>query len=1537
MSRLKAKNSLLSGHSRTTHSASAHDEINSLKYVLERPRSNVYSLDDLIHPSIYPDFQPWENQDDPDVKLNNMTALNKGYFEGPKVPNEHYSARNLIQETLLTSSENCASILKELSQHFTSVYRTRVEVINRIRHESHDFKPPPRVTLTASKKEAWLKDLADPDVPLLKCATKIPHGIRNRALIETMCNMNVPMHKSIWFTKCTLFSESLLLRRKFQSRGQSPQPVLNLASLDTLELRWLQEWTQQVADHILKFSREMNLVDTVEKKSQYQSRLNYLISYVLTLYIECLIDRLYFLTCLMTLLRDNMPFEPLDVLNLLELAHSDDNEGEALDVLLGDRRINVGQILVALLMLKIFWKDILKDDTVCKDVAGLLLLTHFLVEKATSAFSGSSQPIRSGIIDQIKIFVTGLFRHNTNVFIIPNFWSVICDLLVETIMADKELVSDLGEAQVRNDLQLIHYRNESLVLNMKFLARDERTLKERRSSLVENSFMRGTLASSTSTFADHTHINRPSGDHLHFVEQLDKLKFTSRLAQQLTLRYNQDDNAWRGKLKILIYWCVFRHTNPRDSQENTLIACNFLNKRIIKALTGRGSAMMKAEFEGELLDILFSLSETKHLKECLHTLYVLMNELYQLQILSISTFLRKLIACGLFYESDDTTNDSQREFYLSLLRNLPVLNNKQCDHILKKFSPEAVNFNVQFEEGVSILQESFLSRFNNNSIDESYETCLSRITELHVGVQFLLLNWLTTQIKQTISESPKLIHMTPVLIAKTYRFYAACNNLTVFFKTFVRFVLRNENKVLIYFLESVYLIAKLLIQHFVLVRNLAATSRGAVPPTYELFRLIITNYKDMRGRENETFSFRDIWLFFQQSVEKSSGKDVNADSTATKTKLESLLHGKDTVESPIPIHHNTRLGEQYTPAFFREELSALLSLTEDTNLPTEIQELRDEYGKLPELSPASFIDPEQLHNTLRITFESYRMHLGSLSESQEIAAAKLMHLLFRQFQKNDALDEFGNLLFQGLAAEMTSAAGFSENAVVCILKLLSFEVISLSNIFELIDSFKPTFAENTLVQIYADLLFGNPKFDDQLNDAQRALLGMARKSFTRKFIKTVFALCMKFFTSEELFTLETSAYKDAMLESIRTAYIHQNRWVSHYMLQEVLGDTVLSVSSELLGEPGLLNDMRSVEEITPYLDEFTLIILQSVAAVLVRKTPVTEENVSTSIIQLLNNLKPGLQWCSSPFSELFVYVEWSQKLTIFNYMTTLFLRETKFARHGDEITATLKVGERQTDVIFVARDFFRKFSVSSTSNIGSTIDTFHDFKAFLLSVLEIVGLVEYPTIDDQCEGAIFAFLRLLVIHEDSFTSVMVSHDRPHFEFASQLMELLQSSLFQKESFGKMRILLYDLLLIMKTSLSRKLAVVSETPTDEKKDESEKPVIDETASRMVATILDLPDQTSSTLASRATDQGDSTLTLDDDELYHESDFSMVNNQGWHLIARQRKSISTFDIQPQVLKPFHVRSMCLIENTGTSLNDGCVNLLYFGAYVTKENPQ
>lgn len=1536
MSRLKAKNSLLSGHSRTSHSASAQDEINSLKYVLERPRSNVYSLDDLIQPYIYPDFQPWENQDDPDVKLNNMTALNKGYFEGPKVPNEHYSARNLIQETLLTSPENCASILKELSQHFTSVYRTRVEVINRIRHESHDFKPPPRVTLTASKKEAWLKDLADPDVPLLKCATKIPHGIRNRALIETMCNMNVPMHKAIWFTKCTLFSESLLLRRKFQNRGQSPQPVLNVATLDTLEIRWLQEWTQQIADHILKFSREMDLVDTVEKKAQFHSRLNYLISYVLTLYIECLIDRLYFLSSLMILLRDNMPFEPLDVLNLLELAHSDDDEGEALQTLLGERRINVGQILVALLMLKIFWKDVLKDDTVCKDVAGLLLLTHFLVEKATSVFSPSSQPIRSGIIDQIKIFVTGLFRHNTNVFIIPNFWSVICDLLVETIMSDQELVSDLSEAQVREDLQLIHYRNESLVLNMKFLARDERSLRERRSSIIENSFMREALENSASTFADHTHINRPSGDHLHFVEQLDKLKFDSRLAQQLTLRYNQDDNTWRGKLKILIYWCVFRHTNLRDSQENILIACNFLNKRIIKTLTGRGSAMMKAEFEGELLDIIFSLSEEPHLKECLHALYVLMNELYQLQILSISTFLRKLIACGLFYESDDTTNNSQREFYLSLLRNLPVQNNKQCDHILKKFSPEAVNFSVQFEEGVSILQESFLSRFNSNSVDSSYEACLKRITELHVGVQFLLLNWLTTQIKETISESPKLIHMTPVLITKTYRFYAACNNLTVFFKTFVRFVLRNENKVLIYFLESVYLIAKLLIHHFVLVRNLAPASRGAVPPTYELFRLIITNYKDMRGRENETFSFRDIWLFFQQSVEKSSGKDVKADARATKTKLESLLHGKDTVESPIPIHHNTRLGEQYTPAFFREELSALLSITEESMLMTEIQELRDEYGKLPELSPESFVDIEQVHNILRIAFESYRVHQDSLSENQEIAAAKLMHFLLRQLRKSDKPHNFGDLFFQGLSGEV-SAGGFSDNTMVCILKLVSFEVISLSNIFELIDSFKPTFSESTLVQIYADILFGKPNFDHLLNDAQRALLSIARKNFTRKFIKTVFALCMKFFTSQELFTLESCAYKDAMLESIRTAYIHQNRWVSHNMLQEVLGDIVLSVGSELLGQPGLFNNMTTVEEIVPYLDEFTLIILQSVAAVLMRRTPVTEENVSTTIVQLLNKLKSGLQLGSSPFSELFVYVDWSQKLTIFNYMTTLFLRETKFARHDDEITATLKVGEKQTDVIFVARDFFRKFSVSSTSNIGSTLETFQDFKAFLLSILEIVGQVECPTIDGQCEGAIFAFLRLLVIHEDSFTTVMVSHDQPHFEFAAQLMELLQSNFFLNESFAKMRILLYDLLLIMKTSLSRKLAVVAETPTDEKKEDSEKPVIDETASQMVATILDLPDHVSSTLTTRVSEQGDAALTLDDDELYHESDFNMVNNQGWHLIARQRKSITTFDMQPQALKPFHIKSMCLIENTGTNLNDGCVNLLYFGAYVTKENPQ
>lgn len=107
------------------------------------------------------------------------------------------------------------------------------------------FKPPPRVTLTEQKKETWLRDLADPSVPLRRLSRTIPHGTRNRSLLEQCCNKNIPIARAVWFARCVGANELRGLKRKGSTQACS-----------LTEVQWIFEWTEQVTEFIEKVIKE---------------------------------------------------------------------------------------------------------------------------------------------------------------------------------------------------------------------------------------------------------------------------------------------------------------------------------------------------------------------------------------------------------------------------------------------------------------------------------------------------------------------------------------------------------------------------------------------------------------------------------------------------------------------------------------------------------------------------------------------------------------------------------------------------------------------------------------------------------------------------------------------------------------------------------------------------------------------------------------------------------------------------------------------------------------------------------------------------------------------------------------------------------------------------------------------------------------------------------------------------------------------------------------------------------------------------------
>jgi mediator of RNA polymerase II transcription subunit 12, fungi type len=95
------------------------------------------------------------------------------------------------------------------------------------------FKPPPRVTLTDTKRETWLRDLANPSIPLRRLSRTIPHGIRGKVLLEQCLSKQIPTERAVWLAKCVGANEI----RAFKRKGVTGAFAMGG------EAKWIRDWT----------------------------------------------------------------------------------------------------------------------------------------------------------------------------------------------------------------------------------------------------------------------------------------------------------------------------------------------------------------------------------------------------------------------------------------------------------------------------------------------------------------------------------------------------------------------------------------------------------------------------------------------------------------------------------------------------------------------------------------------------------------------------------------------------------------------------------------------------------------------------------------------------------------------------------------------------------------------------------------------------------------------------------------------------------------------------------------------------------------------------------------------------------------------------------------------------------------------------------------------------------------------------------------------------------------------------------------------
>ena len=123
------------------------------------------------------------------------------------------------------------------------------------------FKPPPRVTLPDSRREAWLRDLANPVVPLRKLSRTIPHGLKGPQLLDQCSSKAIPAARAVWFVRCVGANELRGLKRKgvgsFAVGGEG---------------KWIREWTTQIIGFLEK---TINACGTPPGDAQWYDRMIY--------------------------------------------------------------------------------------------------------------------------------------------------------------------------------------------------------------------------------------------------------------------------------------------------------------------------------------------------------------------------------------------------------------------------------------------------------------------------------------------------------------------------------------------------------------------------------------------------------------------------------------------------------------------------------------------------------------------------------------------------------------------------------------------------------------------------------------------------------------------------------------------------------------------------------------------------------------------------------------------------------------------------------------------------------------------------------------------------------------------------------------------------------------------------------------------------------------------------------------------------------------------------------------------------------------
>ncbi|EGF99284.1 uncharacterized protein MELLADRAFT_94780 [Melampsora larici-populina 98AG31] len=123
---------------------------------------------------------------------------------------ESFSAHQMIYKKL---SDDSNFNLSSAGLSALIEARRRYCAINQYDTKS-TIKIPGRVTLNDQKRENWLRELADPHVPLLKLSKNVPHGYKGEKLLEMLVQRRVEPVRAVWYIRLIGLNDIIAQRNK---------------------------------------------------------------------------------------------------------------------------------------------------------------------------------------------------------------------------------------------------------------------------------------------------------------------------------------------------------------------------------------------------------------------------------------------------------------------------------------------------------------------------------------------------------------------------------------------------------------------------------------------------------------------------------------------------------------------------------------------------------------------------------------------------------------------------------------------------------------------------------------------------------------------------------------------------------------------------------------------------------------------------------------------------------------------------------------------------------------------------------------------------------------------------------------------------------------------------------------------------------------------------------------------------------------------------------------------------------------------------